>query len=71
MPEMAPETKPFYKTSEFYGIVGGALTVFLDQALTGEVSKASLTGAALAGVYALARGLAKLGVAPGKVDEKR
>lgn len=52
------ETKEFWKTSEFWGVIAVALT---DVATTLPVHDKTILGI-IAGAYAIARGLAKNGV---------
>lgn len=57
------ETKPFYKTSEFYVLVLGelgAVVTGIAQVVPG--AWAAIAGAVVAGAYAVARGIAKAGV---------
>lgn len=57
------ETKPFWKTSEFYVLVlgeAGAVVTGIAQVIPG--TWATVAGAVIGGAYAVARGLAKSGV---------
>jgi hypothetical protein len=54
------ETKPFYTTSEFWVVVGAAINTVI----TGPQNTESLVLNAIAGIYAVSRGLAKSGSNP-------
>ena len=59
-PEETRTLRPGWKTTEFYVTLGGAVLPWLVQGLPPAWQAALGTGAAA--VYALARGLAKLGI---------
>jgi hypothetical protein len=66
------ETKPGFKTTEFIGYVVTLVTIFasaLGEALPPKW--AALAGAIATAGYAIARGLAKLGIAPEEVVPAR
>lgn len=60
VPEEKRALKPGWKTTEFYTSIGGALLPWLIAELPPTYKAVLATGAAA--VYALARGLAKLGI---------
>jgi hypothetical protein len=68
VPIAVVETKPFYKTSEFWYLAASGLEVFLENLMSGGISRASMLNAGMAAAYALARGVAKSGNPVAKVE---